>query len=294
MQTTFVYKKIHNCEIKGDFYPVDEKHAPLIVYIHGGGLIWGTRTDIHNDQITRYSQAGFNVCSIAYRLAPETKLPEIKADIQDALVWLKETGKEQFHFDPEKIAVIGSSAGGYLALLSGTFSVKPKLIVSLYGYGNILGDWYLKPSTHFNKMTKVPEVLMRQLIQKKTIAEAPIEKRYAIYLYSRQQGKWLDFVTDWGLATHADKLREYCPIEYIDADYPATLLLHGDEDEDVPYTESVHMNKAINNAGGHSQLFIVPKGKHSFDQNMEDPVVIEAFDEIISFLKVHLSEENDS
>lgn len=288
MQTTFVYKTFNNCDIKGDFYPAEEKNAPLIVYIHGGGLIWGSRTDIHKDQLKIYNRNGFNVCSIAYRLAPETKLPEIQADIQDALVWLKETGKYQFNFDPERVAVIGSSAGGYLALLSGTFKVKPKAIVSLYGYGNILGDWYVKPSAHFNKMTKVPEVLAKQLIQNKTITESPIERRYGIYLYSRQQGKWLDYVTGWDPRTNADKLREYCPIENIDSDYPATLLLHGDEDQDVPYTESVHMNQAVNNAGARSQLITIPKGEHSFDQNMEDPVVKDAFDEIIAFLKMHL------
>lgn len=288
MKTTFVYKSTNNCEIKGDFYAVDIENAPLLVYIHGGGLVWGTRTDMHKEQIARYNQAGYNVCSIDYRLAPETKLPEIAKDVKDAFIWLKENGKSTFDYDVERIGVIGSSAGGFLALLSGTFDVKPKVIVSFYGYGNITGDWYMKPSPHFTKMTTVPEALARQLIQNKTISEAPIERRYAIYLYCRQQGKWLDYVTDWNATLNSDQLRDYCPAENIDSTYPTTLLLHGDADEDVPYDESVKMNEAIKQTGGSSQLITIPGGKHSFDQDMTSDLVNRTFDQVIAFLNENL------
>lgn len=288
VKTTFIYKTTSNCDIKGDFYPVNEENAPLIVYIHGGGLVWGSRTDIHQEQIPLYNQAGFNVCSIDYRLAPETKLPEITADIQDALIWLKEKGNKDYDFDPDRIAMIGSSAGAYLALMSGTFRIKPKVIVSFYGYGDILGAWYTKPSAHFAKMTKVPEMLARQLIQNKAISEAPIERRYAIYLYCRQQGKWIDYVSGLNTKTNSPKLRPYCPVENIDSGYPATLLLHGDADSDVPYQESVKMGQALSKFNVNQQVITIPNGEHSFDQNMENPVVIEAFEQVIAFLKGNL------
>ncbi len=285
MTKTFTYKSSNGCDIKGDFYPTDTAYAPLIMYIHGGGLIWGTREDVHKDQIALYNQHGFHFCSIDYRLAPESKIPSIAKDIEDALIWLKETGKETFDYDPERIAVIGSSAGGYLALLSGTFHMKPKAIVSFYGYGNILGDWYTQPSPHFTRMTTVPKILADQLIQSAPISGAPIERRYAIYLYCRQQGTWLDYVTNWKPTADAAKLREYCPAEKVDAHYPTTLLLHGDDDEDVPYEESVNMNKQIQRTGGSSQLITIPRGRHSFDQNMDEPLVKQAFEQVITFLK---------
>ena len=55
-------------------------------------------------------------------MAPETKLPLIIEDIQDAYKWVIEMGPKLFHTDPEKIAIIGHSAGGYLTLVAG-FSV---------------------------------------------------------------------------------------------------------------------------------------------------------------------------
>ena len=289
MKKTFVYKHIDGCEIKGDFYEAARTHAPLIVYIHGGGLIWGSRQDMMSEQIELYLRHGFHVCTIDYRLAPETKLAGIVSDIEDALTWLRNEGAQQFPFDPEKIAVIGSSAGAFLALQTGTFAMKPKAIISFYGYGSILGEWYHKPSTHYQKMTNVPEMLARQLIQNKTISEAPIERRYAIYMYCRQQGKWNEFVSDKNPITDAEELAAFCPIQHIAPDYPATLLLHGTKDEDVPYEESVAMRDALTTVGIKNELITIENGKHVFDEEMKAPAVKTAFVKVIDFLQTELA-----
>lgn len=288
MKETFVYKEVNGCEIKGDYYSIEKNSAPLVVYIHGGGLIWGTRYDMKKEQINLYQQAGFNVCSMDYRLAPESKLPAIREDIQDMLTWLKGEGATRFGFDPNQIAVTGSSAGGYLALLTGILQDRPKAIVSFYGYGDITGEWYQKPSSYFSKMPSVPEVLAQQLIQKKTISEAPIERRFAIYLYCRQQGKWLDYVTEPAFQGRLDDLEPLCPLRNIDEDYPSTMLLHGDRDDDVPYEQSVMMSEAFIKAGVDHKMITVPNGKHSFDENMADSSVQDVFAQVIDFLKERL------
>lgn len=283
---TYVYKKTNDCEIKGDLYSVENDNAPLIIYIHGGGLVWGTKEDILKEQVALYNNAGYHVFSIDYRLAPEAKLPEIVADIEDALHWVK--NQELFSFDRNRIGVIGGSAGAYLALTSGTLKVKPNAIVSFYGYGNILNDWYLEPSPHYSKTTMVPEMLAKQLIQPKQISSAPIEKRYAIYIFCRQQGKWLDYVTDTASGLNKDQLKEFCPIEKVDETYPPTLLLHGDSDEDVPYEESVQFAKVLQENHVPHQLITIKNGKHVFDNNMSHPQVKEAFENVLSFIKKYI------
>ncbi len=284
MADTFVYKKADGCEIQGVLHETDGKQAPLLVYIHGGGLIWGTRDDMNREQIRRYNEAGFNVFSADYRLAPESKLPEIRDDIQDLMVWLKTDAPAQFDFDRERVAVIGSSAGGYLALLSGTFDVKPDAIVSFYGYGQVTGDWYRNPSPHFTSMTTVPEMLSKQLIQSTPISSAPIERRYAIYLYCRQQGTWLDWVTGSDAAVKG-RLGHYAPVETADTDFPATLLIHGDADEDVPYSESIAMKEKLDSLGVRNELMTITNGKHNFDANMDDPDSVRAVNHGIRFLQ---------
>ncbi|MBS4218402.1 alpha/beta hydrolase [Bacillus sp. FJAT-49711] len=286
MLTTYVYKKINDCEVKGDLYAVEDESAPLIVYIHGGGLVWGTKEDILKEQVALYNHAGYHVFSIDYRLAPEAKLPEIIEDIEDALYWVK--NQNFFQFDRNRIGVIGGSAGAYLALTTGTFKEKPNVIVSFYGYGNILGDWYLKPSPHYVKTTIVPEILAKQLIKPHQISSAPIEKRYAIYLFCRQQGKWLDYVTDVNLASDKDQLKAFCPIEKVDKTYPPTLLLHGDCDEDVPYDESVQFAETLKKGNVPHNLITIKNGKHVFDQNMSQPQVKEAFTEVLRFIEKYI------
>jgi acetyl esterase/lipase len=283
-KTTIVYKKDIHFEIKADFYPVAQKSSPVLVYIHGGGLYWGSREDMKAEQIDFYLRAGFNVFSIDYRLAPETKLPEIRDDIADALSWLEQDGIKQFDYNPEKIAVVGSSAGGYLALLSGTLEKKPKAIVSFYGYGDITGDWATKPSPHYKQMTTVPKELAQLLRSNEVITVGPIEKRYALYMYARQNGVWIEEIS--GLSKEA--LSQLCPINYTSAEFPPTLLLHGTADEDVPYEQSVLMSEALTKAGVENKLITIPNGKHVFDEEWQSPIVQKAFDEVINFLTEHL------
>lgn len=288
MKTTVVYKKNEQFEIKADFYPASIAFAPVIIYIHGGGLFWGSREDIKTEQVEFYLQSGFNVFSIDYRLAPETKLPDIKMDIADALSWIRLEGINQFDYNPEKIAVIGSSAGGYLALLSGTFDIKPQAIVSFYGYGDITGEWAQKPSPHYQKMTTVPKELADMLVSKEVITVGPIQNRYAIYMYARQNGSWIEKISDLG----KQDLSSLSPINSVNADYPPTLLLHGTKDEDVPYEESVLMSQALTKVNVENQLFTIPNGKHVFDEDWQNETVQNAFIDVIHFLKKHLQTDN--
>jgi len=63
--------------------------------------------------------------ALDYRLAPETKLPDIISDIETAFTWLGGEGAKRFHLDPDRMIVYGGSAGGYLTLVTG-YRVKPK------------------------------------------------------------------------------------------------------------------------------------------------------------------------
>ncbi|WP_252504208.1 alpha/beta hydrolase [Sporosarcina sp. Marseille-Q4943] len=284
MKTTVIYKQEQNFELKGDFYPTSEKSRPVIVFIHGGGLVWGSREDMKSEQIKFFQQAGFNIFSIDYRLAPESKLPAIQEDIVDALHWVENEGVKQFDYDPEKIAVIGSSAGGYLSLLTGTFTNKPKAIVSFYGYGDITGDWAVKPSPHYAAMTNVPRELAKMLVSNEIISVGPIEKRYAIYMHARQHGVWIEELSGLIPIISKDELSKYCPLFNIQANFPPTLLLHGTEDEDVPYEQSVLFAEKLKENGVEGKLITIPEGKHSFDEDWQNPIVQNAFEEVITFL----------
>lgn len=91
-KTTYVYKTVAHHPLKADVYrPHDARRHPVIFWLHGGALIFGDRTHIRAVQVERYVKAGFVVVSIDYRLAPETKLPEILEDVRDAYLWVRKS-----------------------------------------------------------------------------------------------------------------------------------------------------------------------------------------------------------
>ncbi|WP_156431225.1 alpha/beta hydrolase [Bacillus sp. FJAT-29814] len=289
LKQTVLYKQNDSFSVKADFYSANRNFAPVVVYIHGGGLIWGTREELNEEMIQLYINNGFSLFSIDYRLAPETKLPGILEDIEDAIDWLITKGTEQFSINHEKIAVVGSSAGGFLALCCGMFKNKPKAIVSFYGYGDILGKWATTPSSFYCQKDMVPQNVANTLISDLPLTDASVEQRFLLYVYGRQHGNWIELITGVNPESNKEELKKYCPIYNVTSDYPPTLFLHGTKDTDVPYEQSVFMRAAIIKDGVEAKLITIPNGEHVFDKDFHNPVVQNALKQVIDFLHTHLA-----
>ncbi len=91
-------------------------HA-LIMYLHGGGFVFGN-IDTHHDVSNRLSlDTGAQVLAVDYRLAPEHPFPAGVNDVIDALRWVA-GNHAQLGVDPERIFVLGDSAGGNFAAVA--------------------------------------------------------------------------------------------------------------------------------------------------------------------------------
>jgi acetyl esterase/lipase len=289
--TTHTYKTAKGCAIKADVYRPSASPAPTpaIVWIHGGCLMYGSRKNIHPRQLELYLGAGYTVVSIDYRLAPESQLRDVIEDLADALHWVHDSGPGEFTVDPRRIAVVGHSAGGYLALMSGLCgSPRPRAIVAFYGYGDIVGDWYSKPDPFYCARPKVSEEESGKRKAGPVISE-PYEGRGKdnFYLYCRQRGLWPQEVAGHDPEKEPDFFIPYCPVQNVSADYPPTLLLHGDRDTDVPYGQSVLMDRELARHGVAHETITMPERGHGFDGNMDDPVVREGFGAVLRFLGRH-------
>jgi acetyl esterase/lipase len=289
-KTTYVYKRVAHHPLKADVYgPHDARRHPVIFWLHGGALIFGDRTHIRAVQVERYVKAGFVVVSIDYRLAPETKLPEILEDVRDAYLWVRAKGPALFHADRDRIAVVGHSAGGYLTLAAGYhLQPRPKALVSFYGYGDITGAWYSRPDPFYLREPAVSKERAELAVGSTVISEGDEERRWPFYLYCRQQGLWPKEVAGWDPDSQPHAFDPYCPVRNVSADYPPTLLLHGDQDTDVPFEQSAMMARELARRNVEHKFIQILGGPHGFDANLNDPQAVQAFEEVLSFLKKHL------
>lgn len=288
LSESIVYKNTEQSSIYADIY-YHGTRTPVIIYVHGGALIFGTRRWLPIEQVEIYKNAGFSVISIDYRLAPETSFELIIEDIKDALYWVRNTVSKMYDINTDKLAIIGGSAGAYLSLLSGTMECKPDAIVSFYGYGDILGKWYSEPSEFYCKRSIVKLKEAERSLSNHEVSEGSWE-RFNYYLWCRQQGAWVEAVTGMDRDTDYELLRKYNPIDNISKDFPPTLFLHGDKDTDVPYEQSLMMYEALQRAGIQTELVTVNGADHAFDQNLNDPQVKSVFEKTVGFLKKHLCE----
>lgn len=293
--TTYTYKKVGDLEIKLDVYRDQGTQVqPVLVWIHGGALIMGNREQVDKRFRKEFAGNGVILVSIDYRLAPETYLPEIIADVEDAFRFVRERGPELFHADPSRIVVAGGSAGGYLTLTAG-FRVKPRpvALVALYGYGDLLAPWYNEPSPHprHNREKVTKDEALSQVSGKPIAFDRDrIGNGGKYYVYLRQQGMWPLGVSGWDPKKEPDKFTPFMPRKNVTSDYPPTFMIHGDKDTDVPDYESVHMAEEMKEHNVEHKLVILAGGEHGFGG--ADPEAIEkAHREAFDFLKSHLAKK---
>jgi acetyl esterase/lipase len=289
--TTHTYKTVDDLEIKADVHrPDDDSVRPVVVWIHGGALINGHRAGVSDRVKDMMLGAGYVIVSIDYRLAPETQLPGIIEDLEDSFRWIRTEGPTLFHANVDKLAVMGGSAGGYLTLTSG-FRVEPRpaALVAFWGYGDLVGDWYSTPSPHErHQRTKMDRDEAYQQVSGPPVSDSREREGNggAFYQHCRQNGIWPKAVSGWDPRAEADKFVPYMPVRNVTSDYPPTMLIHGTNDTDVPYEQSVMMAEQFKEHGVEHELVTIPNGEHGLGGG--DPQLIDqAYESAMAFVKKH-------
>ena len=95
---------------------------PAVVVIHGGAWITGKKEDMAGF-CEQLAERGYVVANVQYRLAPTHKWPAMLDDVQSAVRFIRRNSL-MYRVDPERIASLGASAGGHLALMLGTTETR--------------------------------------------------------------------------------------------------------------------------------------------------------------------------
>jgi arylformamidase len=104
-----------------DYYPAaGSSRAPLVVFVHGGGWKRGDKAMMRgSDKLSHWRAQGYAVASLNYRLVPDATVEDQASDVASALATLKRQAGS-LGFEPDRIALVGHSAGAHLVALVGT------------------------------------------------------------------------------------------------------------------------------------------------------------------------------
>jgi acetyl esterase/lipase len=249
-------------QLRLDLYlPSGVDRPPLVVYIHGGA--W--RADSKESMpLAGLVSHGFAVASVDYRLSPVARFPAQSHDIKAAIRFLR--AKQSYYgYDARRIAVSGSSAGGHLAALIGVTNGNKELegalgdyreqssdvqaIVDYYGASDFLT--ILKQSTPHGIGVRVPAL---QLLLGAQPEDTPELAKLA------------------------------SPVFHVDGSDPPLLVLHGDQDPQMPINQSHELEGAYQAQGlpvRFEVLHGVGHGGSRFYDGYSTGIVVDFLDEFI-------------
>lgn len=222
-----------------------ERPLPLIVHIHGGGWMGGSKFPC---PVTSMAARGYVVASVEYRFSQKAIFPAQIQDCQAAIRWLR-ANREKYQIDPERVGVVGGSAGGHLSALVGVTGGK-KAFPPIGGHEeqsdrvqavcDIFG-----PANFASVMQQAAEDKNVRNVFKFNSPSDP---------YSRLIGANLD--------ADPAKTAAVSPVHYVSKDSPPTLILHGTHDALVPYAQSVEFAAALKAQGVETWLQTIPGAGH--------------------------------
>lgn len=135
-----------------DVYRPDTKDKlPLVVFIHGGGWSEGDK-GTHTRKGRFFAEQGFVYATINYRLSPKIVHPAHAEDVARAVAWLHGNA-ERFGIDPERIFLIGHSAGAHLAALVAS---QPRYLRAFGSSPAILDGVVLLDGSGYHLPTRIP------------------------------------------------------------------------------------------------------------------------------------------
>ncbi len=278
---TFTFAEKNGLKLAADLIIRDTPSTKTVIYFHGGGLLYGTRSDLDSSYIQQFLDGGYNLLLIDYRLAPETKLPDIYEDIQDAILWFEKEATKTLALPKNDFALFGRSAGAFLALVAATDPILPHpfAVLSFYGYFTANATFLHEENAYFQTFPKISESLKKTMIHPEQIAIGPTDTRYPLYIYARQNGKWQELV--FGKNAKKQTIDTFDLVPERDFHFlPPLFLAHSFDDQDVPISES----ETLKNGTLQSELYTVHNLPHDFDTNTPKTDGRLAYDAAIRFL----------
>lgn len=235
------FRTVANITLRLDRYdpPFPGPH-PGVIVVHGGAWSGGDKGDISVPANRYLAARGYVVYDIQYRLAPAFKFPAALEDVECALGYVR-THREG-EVDPERLALVGRSAGAHLALLAAYRAARDPVPNGCDRPASVKAVIALYPPTDL--VVGYREPAEPDLINAHGTLEA--------FLGGTPEAV-------------PDRYRDATPQSWLDRAVPPTLLIHGEADQIVRPNQSVRLASALRAAGRRVGSLLVPGAGHGFD-----------------------------
>jgi acetyl esterase/lipase len=216
---------------------------PAVIYVHGGGWKGGAAK---NSGAYFLASHGYFTASIEYRLDGVAKWPAQIEDCKLGIRWLR-ANAAKYHVDPDRIGIMGHSAGGHLVACLGTMDDP-----ALEGTGGYPGV--------SSKVQAVidcdgPIIFVPDLPDKPAYPHADAIVALTGYTYAQKPDLW----------------KAISPVFFVKAGDPPFLLVHGDKDPAVPYNQAIEFQAALTGVGVPVQLITIKGAGHMLVANKGQP-----------------------
>ncbi len=205
---------------------------PIAMYVHGGGMTAGDKSDLNPVFLDSLASAGYAVVSVNYRLAPQFRFPAQLEDVKCAIRYLRARAAG-YGLNGREIFAFGTSVGGQLvalAALTGSHSAFD------------VGPYATEPSN----LIAVADMF----------GPANLTERASGFTSSGIQQVF-------GTNNHPDLVLA-SPTHFVAPNSPPVLLIQGVDDTKVLKSQSIELYRDLKAAGDHTQLVLVQNMGHMF------------------------------
>jgi len=246
-----------------------------LIYIHGSAWHFCDKDFLTRPFFRHLAWQGHTIMDVAYTMAPKTDLFGMVGDVKRAIGWLK-ANSNQLAVDPERIVLMGGSAGGHLSLLAAYTANHPafslneqqadtsvRAVVCYYGFSDMADTYeYLNPEKGLASKQAYHWL--------NTIADplTPVMRRIRFLPdYAGWTGpeSWIPDIMGGSPEEFPEKYQLASPISHVSPDCPPTLFIQGAHDFGGMVGQIRRLNRALRNAGALSIYLELPDTDHGFD-----------------------------
>jgi acetyl esterase/lipase len=258
LRTDVVYGEAGGTPLRFDHYRplTGAEPAPVVIFVHGGGWMRGDPSQAAGNAL-HFARRGIATVALSYRLAPEHRFPAPLDDVRHGLRWVRAHAGE-LGVDPDRIALLGLSAGAHLAVLAHLAAKDATLAPDL-------------PP----ELSAVPETVRA------------VVGHYGPYDLARRRSEMVDALLGARVEEPA-WARLASPMFHAYGATAPVLLIHGTGDQLVSWHESERMHAALTAAGKSSELLLLEDAPHAFQVNWRGEANQRANTTMDAFLDRHL------